>query len=339
VNRGEFPIWRLRDFQPPVHYPQARIPTTQMPTIGACSPSKVPMTTDFLQTLQEGRFLLDGAIGTSLMNLGLKSETLAMATLERPAAVAEVHRGFLQAGSRWIQTNTFAANKLALQGSGASVSALDLNRAAAQLARAEVHSHGSGWVAGNVGPAGNWADPVGSAGRALLESVYVEQATGLIEGDVDLLSLETFGDATEACIALKALRSCTDLPILVSFTFEERDGEFVTLREEALLEALLRVQDAGADAVGVNCASGSTETLACIHSIAPHIRVPFTAKPNAGVPVEGPDGLSFPQSPEAFARDMTAAIGAGASAVGGCCGADARFIQALRSALDQRSDS
>lgn len=281
--------------------------------------------------LSEGRFLLDGAMGTSLMKLGLKSAEVPLASLTEPAAVEGIHRGFLRAGCRLIQTNTFAANRLALARGGADQPVGALNRRAVELARGQVEAHGSGWVAGNIGPVGAWGD---APGEGILERTYEEQGSALVEAGVDLLTLETFGGAGDACLALRVLRQLSDLPILVSFTFVSSEAGFVTLDKEPLLAALQRVEQAGAAVVGVNCADGSAQTLACVRELEGKLGVPLSAKPNVGVPSGAAGRRKEPQSPEQFARDMFEATRCGVAAVGGCCGADERYLAALGALLE-----
>ncbi len=325
----------LADLRGLALYPKRRCAMIQLPAIRAKTPTPMTETKDFLSTLRRGGILLDGGMGSSLLKLGLKSSELALACLEHPSLVEQVHRGFLQAGSDWIQTNSFGANRLALESAGSGVSVGALNRTAAQLARGQARAHGSGWVAGNVGPAAAWAEPSQPLSERVLAEVYEEQVLGLLQGGVDLFSLETFGSSAEACLAIESVRRASDLPILASLTFIEEGGEFQSLTGEPLLQALLHIQEAGADGVGVNCAAGSRQTLACIETLVGKLQVPLSAKPNAGLPIKDAAGVAYAQEPQQFARDMLAALELGVCAVGGCCGADAQFIQALRVAMDE----
>lgn len=281
-----------------------------------------------------GGFLLDGGMGSALLaTQQIGPQEIATACVQHAELVGRVHRGFLEAGSRLIQSNSFGANRLALRACGARESAADLNARAVEIAQQQARDYTGVFVAGNLGPARVWAGSDEVLAEGELASVFHEQGAALQAAGVDLFSLETFGGQQEACLAIRALRELSDLPIAACLTFVKRGEQFTTLAGEPLFAALAALRNAGADLVGVNCASGSSETLELLRSAQGTDSIPDLAKPNAGLPLAGSVPAVYTQSPADFAREMAEVAHLGVLAVGGCCGADAAFIASLRSAL------
>ncbi len=308
------------------------------------------------ERLTRGRVLLDGGVGSSLIASGEVATTkVAGAALMAPELLLEVHRGFLAAGAEALLTNTFGTSRPALADVDHAVRWEELNHAAVRLARQAADERGGAYVLGDIGPIGFWSGraPAGSrpapgardsrsaAGYSqqraeTLAVAYRDQGTLLVEAGVDALIVETLPNEAEGLIALAALREACDLSITVSFTTTRRDGVFTTLAGEPVAEVLANLAAAGADSVGLNCGEGSEALLPALPECLAAVDVPLLAKPNAGKPKPGEWGPIYTQEPGAFAADMARATLLGVSAVGGCCGADARFIAALWSCLGGR---
>jgi methionine synthase I (cobalamin-dependent) len=287
----------------------------------------------FLDELKLGGFLLDGAMGSSLLaGRMMPPEKLARAVLTHPKEVSEIHRSFLEAGSRLLLTHSFGANACALRSNGISESVEQLNTAAGELALGAARSFPGTWVAGNLGPVSLWCTPEDRPSDAELGRIYLEQAAALKAAKVDLLQLETFGSRGEALLALAQLLPL-GLPVVVSLTLVEERNEFKTLQGAPLLQALQDIEAAGATAVGINCGAGADQALECVRTLVGHLRGPLIVKPNAGLPEESSAGEGYSQAPREFAEYMKRALALGAAAVGGCCGTDGRFIASLRVAL------
>lgn len=299
------------------------------------------------ERLARGRVLLDGGLGASLIATGRVPTTgVADATLDAPELVLDAHRGFLAAGAEALFTNTFGANRPALAGGPHAARWRELNVAAVELARRAADEHGGAYVLGDLGPVGFWSRaevepplpgraPVAAPVASLADS-YREQAAALVEAGVDGLVVETLPGAAEGRVALAALREVSDLPVTVCVTTTRRASGITTLAGEPAAEALASLAAAGADAVGLNCGEGSEALLEALTGCLAAVDVPLVAKPNAGLPTAGEDGPVHGQAPEAFAADLARALLLGAAAVGGCCGADARFIAALRACFGDR---
>lgn len=281
--------------------------------------------------LGERVLLLDGGMGSLLIAAGLEpGRAPEWWNLEHPDRVAAAHRAYVESGSDIVHTNTFGGNPLRLAAGGLAGRCREVNRRAAELARGA--ANGRALVAGDIGPTGHMLPPVGTATVAELTAAFAEQVEALVEGGVDLLSIETMSDLREARAALAAARA-SSLPVLVSMTFETRRRGVFTIMGDPLVGSLSTLAAEGATAVGCNCSVTSAEMLAMVRAAAPVLAAPLVAQPNAGQPRVTPDGVAYDASPDAFARDLLAMVAAGARAVGGCCGTTPAFIAAARAAL------
>jgi 5-methyltetrahydrofolate--homocysteine methyltransferase len=278
--------------------------------------------------------LLDGGMGSLLMAAGLeRGHAPESWVLERPARVEAAHRGYVQAGSDIIQTNTFGGSAPKLRAGGFDGRCREINLRAVEIARRAAGS--AALVAGDVGPTGLMLPPVGQATVEELRQGFGEQAIALAEAGVDLISIETMFDLREALAALDAARA-TGVSVLASMTFEARKRGFFTIMGDPLANSLVALAEAGADAVGFNCSVTSEVMVAMVEEARRTVTVPIVAQPNAGMPRVTPEGTVYGESPDAFASGVVALVNAGASLVGGCCGTTPEFIARARAALDAR---
>ncbi len=273
-----------------------------------------------------GPTLLDGAMGTALLGRGLPAGALPEEwILSRPEEVARVHADHVAAGARVLLTCTFscAAPRLEARIDPARVEALC--GWAERLARSA--SRG-GLVAGALGPTG-LAPPLGpGAPAAALAARYARPLAALAAAGCDLLWLESQHDLGEARAALAAARA-TGLPTVVTFTLEERAGHFVAPGGASPLSWLRAVEEDGAAAAGVNCVFAGPALDALARDAAPRLRIPFVAKPSAGLP-------GALRAPAELAAALRPALGAGVRLVGGCCGAGPDHLRALGEELARR---
>jgi 5-methyltetrahydrofolate--homocysteine methyltransferase len=173
--------------------------------------------------LRERVLVYDGAMGTSIQQLGLSAADFGGASLEgcndhlvitRPDAIASIHASFLEVGCDVLETDTFRSNRLTLREYGLQDQVLTINRAAATLARRVADGFATAarprFVAGSIGPSGylpGSSDPtLGAVTFAELADVFGEQARGLIEGGVDVLLVETGQDILELKAAVTGIR-------------------------------------------------------------------------------------------------------------------------------------
>jgi homocysteine S-methyltransferase len=246
--------------------------------------------------------------------------------LSHPSTISKIHREYLQAGARFITTNSFGANERKLRAFGLEAEAAAINRKAAALAREAISASGvDAWVAGSVGPLG--IQP-GESGGLLPEPLYEEQIKALLEGGADLILLETFQDPEELSLALRIAKSLGAQPVITLIASPESGrlpgGAWIG----DVLESLGKQ---GADLVGLNCVNGPQAMLRLVEKIVPSL--PLAVYPNAGRPTYQEGRIAYGTTPEYFADLGRRMAEAGASLVGGCCGTSPLHIAALSKAL------
>jgi len=292
----------------------------------------------FLERLAEGPLLFDGAMGTMLHSQGASLDRcFDELNLTHPAMITDVHRAYIEAGARVVETNTFGANRLKLSEHGLHDKVTEINRAGVELARraAEASSDKSVLVAGSVGPSGRQLAPLGRLRPEAARAAFQEQVVALVDAGVDLLIFETFSDLEEMGEAVRAARGVCGLPIIAQMTFTEDLRTPLGHTPEQVLEFL---HDLDVDVIGVNCSVGPALVLRVIQ----HMRetldsgngVPLSAQPNAGWPTRAGERLMYPAAPEYFGEYALSLIEAGAAVVGGCCGTTPAHVAAMRTALD-----
>jgi homocysteine S-methyltransferase len=297
---------------------------------------------DFLHLLEEGNLpiLRDGAMGTMLYARGVGFESCFDAlNLTNPALVAEIHRAYIEAGAQIIQTNTFGANRFKLVEHGREQEVARLNRAGADLAqRVVLGSFREVLVAGDVGPLGVRLAPFGRVQPEQARRAFAEQIAALAESGVDLLSLETFTDLYEVREAIAAAREVAGtLPIVTTLTFTRDDR---TLLGDSPEKVAQRLQEMGADVIGVNCSGGPAQILRIVRRMqqsAP--RAHYAAVPNAGWPEQVAGRIMYPATPDYFAEYALAYRQIGVSLIGGCCGTTPPHIAAMHAALQESLDT
>jgi 5-methyltetrahydrofolate--homocysteine methyltransferase len=270
----------------------------------------------FKALARERVLLLDGAIGTLLQSEGLEPGAPPDAfNIYNPDAVRAAHAAYVAAGADIILTNTFGATGRRLGPYRLASRADEINRAAVALARDAAGD--KVWVAGDVGPLGEYPEPLGAVSFDEAYSEFRRQIRVLVRAGVDLVVIETISDLREAKAAVAAARAAFDGPVLAFMTFED-DGRAVTGTPPEVAAATLVA--AGADAVGANCSVGARQMVPVIRAMAGMVEVPICAEPNAGLPSLVAGKTTFNQTPEQFASWAAKLVAAGAAVVGGCCG-------------------
>jgi len=288
------------------------------------------MKTTFRERLAQNDVLVcDGAMGTMLYSRGIFiNRCFDELNITNPKMVRDIHRLYVDSGADIIETNTFGANRYKLTPHGLETKLYKINYIGARIAR-EIASN-QVLVAGSIGPLGLSIEPLGPVSSADAYNAYVEQALPLCEGDVDLILLETFSDVVMIHIAIKAVRSLTDKPIIASMSFTEGQ-ETVYGMSPANVAQALDAEDI--DVIGVNCSTGPQPILEAIQQMIPHSRKKFSAMPNAGAPRMIDGRLFYMSSPEYFAEYAKRFIQSGVSIVGGCCGTTPDHIRAIKAAV------
>ena len=293
----------------------------------------------WLTWLASGEPLLaDGAMGTLLHARGVPIDAcFDELNLTRPDLVAEIHREYIEAGARLIETNTFGANPFKLAAHGLETKLEDVNAAAVRLARHAAEAPKDAvLVAGSVGPLGVRLAPFGRIQPEQAAAAFRRQIAALVDSGVDLLLFETHTDVRELSLAIETARSISVLPIVASMTYTRDDRTLLGDSPAQVCGALLR---AGADVIGANCSGGPAQLLRILHAMrqaAPTAR--FSIMPNAGWPERVAGRILYTATPEYFAEHARAFRQAGASIIGGCCGTTPPHIAAMRQALELPSN-
>lgn len=304
------------------------------------------MTHDLQTRLAAGDVLLaDGAMGTNLFAMGLQTgDAPELWNIEHPERIETLHRAFLNAGADIILTNSFGGThyRLALHESGHRV--VELNRAAAAIARrtADIHSERrpAALVAGSMGPTGEILEPTGTVSLADAEKAFREQAEALAEGGADIIWIETISSAEEIEAAVRGAAH-VGLPIVYTVSIDTNGRTMMGLTPADTLDIIQRI-DVPVAAVGTNCGVGASEVVAAVSNFANAaasnpFAPPLVAKANCGIPEWKDGAIVYDGSPELMANYATLAADAGARIVGGCCGTTAAHVAAMRKALDERA--
>ena len=295
------------------------------------------MSSAFLSLLDSSPtpILADGAMGTMIHAHGIDfRECFDALNLENPALIAEIHRGYIDAGAQVILTNTFGANRYRLADHALEDRVAEINRAGVELARRVVLASFKGvLIAGDVGPLGVRLAPFGRVTLEQAREAFREQIQALAEAGVDLIVIETMSDLFEIREAVAAAREVDpSLPVVASVTFTRDDR---TLLGDTPQKAARLLHESGADVIGVNCSGGPAQLLRVLRrmqEVVPEAR--YWVKPNAGWPEQVGGRIMYPAGPEYFGEYAQAFRQVGASLIGGCCGTTPEHIAAMRAALD-----
>ena len=289
----------------------------------------------FRAVLDEGGpILADGAMGTMLFSAGLQfGDPPELWNLAHPDVVRRIHRGYLEAGSRIVMTNTFGGNRLRLGMHGNQERVDELNRTAAILLRAEVSAAGgTALVAGDIGPSGEIIAPLGTLDYDEAVEVFREQAASLVAGGVDLIWIETMSDLNEIKAAIQGVRQAAPgIALVATMTFDTRGHTMMGVTPE---DAVASLAAWGADAIGGNCGNGPDELIpvvARMRAAAPD--VVLVAKSNAGMPELVDMQAVYRASPELMAGTALEMRDAGARIIGACCGSTPDHLRSMSGAL------
>ena len=261
-----------------------------------------------------GALILDGAMGSELIDRGIAPDAVVAANLEHPDLVLEVHRAYRAAGAEVLTTNTFAANRYRVTDRDRLVRMLT---AGARLAR---QAADGALVIGSIGPLGLVVGADLSPTAA--SDAFAEVALALADGGLDGFALETMPSTEEAAAALAGIRRVSRLPVLVSRAIERANPA-------ELVEFARRMEDGGAAAIGVNCAAGPRTLLPVVATLAGATRLPVLARPNAGFPTRDGAMLRYHLRPEYLLAQASSYLMAGVGILGGCCGVGPHHIAAL----------
>ena len=277
--------------------------------------------------------LLDGAMGTMLMNAGLPAGRPPEEwNLLAPEKIGAVHQAYVQAGSRLILANTFNANRFRLSRHQLQEKVSEMNMAGVAIARSVAEKAPYPILVGaSMGPTGEMFPPMGSLTFENARDAYAEQASALVDGGVDLLWIETMIDLQEVKAAIAGIRSVTGLPFVATMTFEKHGRTMMGATPALVLKTII---DEGAQAVGANCGTGPQVVEKVISAMreSDH-EARLIAKANAGLPRLEGDEMVYDGTPAVMAAYAARVQQLGASLIGACCGSTPAHLLAMADAL------
>ena len=274
--------------------------------------------------------LIDGAMGTSLETYGL--EMGGQNCISHSDEVLSVHKSFSDAGCDILTTNTLTMNRLYIEKHNPGIDVRDVNLAGVRLAK-EAARPGQ-FILGDISSTGQFLEPYGNYSEEQFYATFSEQAEYLLSGGVDGFIIETVLDLREALCALQACRDISSLPVLVTLSFQSTENGGSTIMGNRASDSAMKLVQAGADAVGLNCGHlDPHETSLIISMMRVCVEAPLIAQPNAGKARLVNNRTVFDMNRDDFAAGIAECIDAGATIVGGCCGTTPEHISQILSQL------
>ncbi|HRV59650.1 MAG TPA: homocysteine S-methyltransferase family protein, partial [Solirubrobacterales bacterium] len=299
---------------------------------------------DYLSAISDHIVVFDGGMGATLEMFDLTQEDYGgllgkcheALVLNRPDVIEGVHASMLEAGAEVVETDTFQASRVKLDEWGLADHTEEINVKAAEIARKAAGP--DRFVAGSIGPTGHLPasdDPtLGQIRFPELVTVFTEQAGGLVRGGADLIIIETAQDILEVKAAIFGARVAfeevgREVPIQISVSLLPNGGKMLLGTD---IQAVLTTLEAlKVDVIGLNCSTGPEDMRDAIRYLGENSTVPVHCIPNAGLPLQGPDGETiFPEKPEPLAATLGEFVERyGVGVVGGCCGTTPEHIKAI----------
>jgi 5-methyltetrahydrofolate--homocysteine methyltransferase len=299
---------------------------------------------DFLAATRERVLVYDGGMGATLEQYDLSLENdyrlpgrcHEVLVLNRPEVIEGVHAAMLEAGAEVLETDTFQASRLKLSEWGLEDHTVEINHKAAEIARKAAGERR--FVAGSIGPTGFLPasdDPtLGQIKFPELMTVFQEQAHALINGGADLIIIETAQDILEVKAAILGSREAMkaagrSVPVQCSVSLLPQGGKMLLGTDISAVLTTLEALEV--DVIGLNCSTGPEDMRDAIRFLGENASTPVHCIPNAGLPLQGPNGETiFPEQPEPLADVLNEFIERyGISIVGGCCGTTPDHIAAI----------
>src|SRR5687768_8916294 len=303
----------------------------------------------YLDILKDRVLVFDGAMGTSVQTLELTAADFGGAKLEgcndylvisRPDAVESIHASFLSVGCDVLETDTFRSNRLTLREYDLQDRVIEINRAAASLARRVADKFSTTdrprFIAGSIGPSGYLPSTSDATLGAItydeLAEAFKEQARGLIEGGVDVLLVETSQDILEVKAQMTGIRRCfaemnVRLPIQAQVTLDTSER---MLLGTDITAAMVILEALRADIIGLNCSTGPEHMREPVRYLCENSRLPISVIPNAGIPLNEGGRAIYPLTADALAEAHEEFVTRlGVNIVGGCCGTTPEHLKAV----------
>ena len=285
----------------------------------------VKMKKDFISALSSGRLFFDGGYGTELSAYLSASEAPEALNSRAPERVRDLHLSYLRAGANIVKTNTFGINAAKYADYKERIAE------AVAIAVEAVSIHGSGFVALDIGPSGRMMEPLGDLSFEDAVELFgknIRAAEGL---PVDLILIETMNDSYETKAAVLAAKENSDLPIVVTNVYDEREKLLTGASPEAMAAML---EGLSVTAIGANCSLGPEGLVGVARRLLSATSLPVVMNPNAGLPAVEGGVTKYTTTPGDFAEAMKQMAEMGVAILGGCCGTTPEYIAALCGAVE-----
>ena len=293
-------------------------------------------------TLAQRVVVADGAMGTMLQAANPTLEDFQnhegcneILNVSRPDIVRSVHNEYLAAGVDAVETNTFGANWSNLADYGIEDRIYELAFAGGKIARDAADSFSTKdkprFVLGSLGP-GTKLPSLGHTTYENLKVAYYTAAKGLSDSGCDALLVETSQDLLQVKAAVNGCRQAIneadrDIMLIAQVTVETTGTMLLGSEIGAALNTL---EPMGIDLIGLNCATGPTEMSEHLRYLSKNAKIAISVMPNAGLPVLGANGASYPLGPQELATALEGFVDDyGISLVGGCCGTTPAHLAAV----------
>jgi 5-methyltetrahydrofolate--homocysteine methyltransferase len=283
-----------------------------------------------LERVAAGDLLIsDGATGTYLQQHGLEPGGCPEEfNASHPEVIKGMAKSYFDAGSDMVLTNTFGGSRFMQKKYGFEARVSEFNRLAAEHAKSQIPDY-THFVAGSIGPTGEFIAPLGEVSESEMYDSMTEQVTAMAEGGADAILIETQMAIEEAVIGVKAAKENTDLPVFATMVFDKGPRGFFTMMGVTPERGVMELREAGADIVGANCGNGIDAMVELAQQMRGVDNGYMMLQSNAGIPDLKNGEVVYNESPEFMAERFKTLADMGFNVLGGCCGTGPDHIRAL----------
>jgi 5-methyltetrahydrofolate--homocysteine methyltransferase len=288
----------------------------------------------FVECIKSKIIVSDGAMGTTLQSRGLPSGHCPEEwNISHPEVLLSIHKDYFASGSDIVETNTFGGNRFRLKLHGYENKVYDFNKAAAKIAKSACPKNK--FVAGSIGPSGEFLEPLGTLLISDLEEAFYEQIRGLVDGGVDALFIETMSYTDEIKAAISAAQKVDkNIPLVASMSFEKSASGYHTMMGVSIPDFIKEMDQFPVIAIGANCGKGAGEMIDIMEEFRQLTDKPLIAQANAGLP-ENKDGkIVYTETPEERSELTRVLLSEKVNIIGGCCGTTPDHIAAICKTVD-----
>lgn len=271
------------------------------------------------QKIRQGRFYLDGGMGSMLIAGGYSTNNAELMNVTHPHIIADIQKQYINAGSNIVYTNTFGANCKKL---GTDADLVSIITQGVKISRQVAGE--DNYVGYSCGPLGELLQPFGDLSFDEAYDCFKQQADIVKNLDVDVVVIETITDLKELKAAVLAFKENTNLPVWTSMSFEQNKR---TYTGTSIAGYILTMQGLGVDAIGINCGLGPDLMYQNALEMTKYANVPLFVKPNAGMPYFKEGKTCYDVDSKQFAIQMQKIASLGISIMGGCCGTTPDYIR------------